>query len=133
MRFVQAEKPVTTNHPKLGKVEVYVEVPQLESLEDAEKFFGSTDAQLAFINNAVETNAKNGARAYLRALDSDKTTIEEAIAKAKELAHNYSAQSGASREPTVRKQAQAAKDIKALLESGQELSKEQLLAMLANI
>jgi hypothetical protein len=88
MKFVKAEKPVTTTHAKLGDLSVDVEVPQVESLEEFSQFAGGNDNAVAFINNAIETAAKNGGRAMLRnaAEDADKT---ELFAKVQSTTRDY--------------------------------------------
>lgn len=129
MKFVKAEKPVTTTHEKLGELSVDVEAPQIESLEEFAQFAGSVDNAVAFINNAIETAAKNGGRAMLRnaAADADKESL---FAKVIAAVRDYTpgtAQRGVSQ----RAKAQSYDAVKELVESGKEFTKEELLALLA--
>jgi hypothetical protein len=129
MKFVKAEKPVTTTHAKLGDLSVDVEVPQVESLEEFSQFAGGNDNAVAFINNAIETAAKNGGRAMLRnaAEDADKT---ELFAKVQSTTRDYTP--GTAQRGVSQKAKAASYDaVKELVESGKEFTKEELLALLA--
>ena len=129
MKFVKAEKPVTTTHAKLGDLSVDVEVPQVESLEEFSQFAGGNDNAVAFINNAIETAAKNGGRAMLRnaAADADKDALFD---KVKSTTRDYTP--GTAQRGVSQKAKAASYDaVKELVESGKEFTKEELLALLA--
>lgn len=128
MRFVKAEKPVTTTHAKLGELSVEVEVPQLESLEELAQFAGSADAALVFVNNAIETAAKNGARAMLRNAPED-ANREELTSKVQTTSKEY-APSQASRGESQKAKAIKLDSVRDLVTSGKEFTREELMALL---
>lgn len=128
MKFVLADKHITTKHPKHGEIKVSVETPQAESLADFVTFAGGEDKALEFVNSALDTAAKNGARAYMRSA-GETATVEGITTKAQELAKGYSVQS------TGRGNSGAAAREKvdtalAALKSGKELTREELIALL---
>lgn len=129
MKFIKSEKPVTTNHLKLGEIKIEVEVPQLENLEEAKTFCGGEDGLLEFLNSQIETNAKNGGRAALRGLPEN-ANLDEARPKIQSIVKGYAPQTG-PRGESQKSRAQKFDSIKALVESGQEFTREQLLEMLA--
>jgi len=129
MRFVKADKPVTTNHKTLGEIKVEVEVPQAESLEEAVQFCGGEENFLAYFNSSIETSAKNVGRAALRNAPPD-ANMDELTTKVIDLVRNYSPEASASREPSKAKKAEKFDAIAELVKSGQEFTKEQLLALL---
>lgn len=139
MRYVQAEKPVTTQHEKLGKVEFVVEVPEAQSLDEAKQQCGGEEALLAFYNSNVATNAKNAARAYARTFEVAEGTdpsgfgalIGQITTEGQRLARDYSPAADTERGPSKAKKAAAFDQVAALLNSGQEFTREDLLAMLA--
>lgn len=129
MKFVKAEKDVTTTHAKLGELSVTVEVPQVESLAEFEQFAGGADNAVAFVNNAIETAAKNGGRAMLRnaAADADKDAL---LDKVRATVRDYTP--GTAQRGVSQKVKAASYDaVKELVESGKEFTKEELLALLA--
>lgn len=129
MRFVAAEKPITTTHAKLGELKIdSPEVPQVESPEEAVTFCGGAEGFLEFFNNAVETAAKNGGRAALRGL-ADDANLDEAYAKIRDSVRKYAPAQG-PREPSKAKKAETYDAISALVNSGTEFTKEQLLELL---
>lgn len=128
MRFVKAEKPVTTKHENHGDLSVEVEVPRLESIEEFTTFAGGADNALEFINNAVETAAKNGGRAALRNIAKD-ANLDEAKAKVQQVVRDYAPQNAAGKEPSKAKKAETLDEITKLAQSG-ELTQEKLLEML---
>lgn len=128
MRFVKAEKAITTTHPKLGELSIEVEVPQLDSIDELGQFAGSSDAALQFVNNAIETAAKNGARAILRNAPED-ANVEELTAKAQSTSKDY-APSQASRGESVKAKAQKLDSVRDLVTSGKEFTREELMALL---
>ncbi len=128
MKFIKADKPVSTNHKTLGAISVEVEVPQVESIEEFTQFAGGTDSALAFINNAIETNAKNGGRAALRTAP-DTAVLDDLTVKVQGIVRDYAPQSG-DRAPSKAKKAQAFDTIASLVSSGKEFSREELLALL---
>jgi len=140
MRYELQEKPVTTQHEKLGKIEFLVEVPQASSQEEAVTMCGGTDALIAFVNSQIATNAKNVARAKARGFEVPKDVVltEEVIAKfiaqiteeGQALAKTYTPAADTERGPSKAKKAAAYDQLAALVNSGQEFTKEQLLQML---
>lgn len=131
MKFVKSDKPVTTKHAKLGEIKVEVEVPQIESLDEFVQFAGGADNALAFINGAIETNAKNGGRAALRALPEN-ANLDESTAKIQNIVKEYAPAAGGDRQPGKAKKAAAFDNVKELVESGKEFTREELLAILAS-
>lgn len=130
MKFVASEKPVTTKHTKLGEISVNVEVPQVESLEEFVTFCGGADSALEFVNSQIETNAKNGGRAALRNLPEN-ANLDEAKTKIIGIVKEYAPQAGGDRAPSAKKKAATLDQVAALVNSGQEFTREQLLALLA--
>lgn len=130
MKFIKADKPISTKHEKLGEISVEVEVPQVENYDEFVQLAGSADNALAWLNNNLETAAKNGGRAALRNL-ADDANLEEAVPRIQALVKEYKPQQGTSQTTIVRKKAATLDSIAALVESGEELTKEKLLEMLA--
>jgi len=130
MKFVKSDKPITTKHPKLGEISIDVEVPQCETVEELIAFCGGNDGLLEFGNSQIETNAKNGGRAALRNLPEN-ANMDEARPKVIQIVKEYAPAAGGDRAPSKAKKAQAFDSVKALVESGQEFTKEQLLELLA--
>lgn len=141
MKYVLQDKPVTTDHPKLGKVEFKVEVAEVESQEEMVQDAGGIENLLAFYNGQRATNAKNAARAYARNFevaegttldDTTKTGLVKQISdKGQQLARDYSPATDTERGPSKAKKAQAFDQLQALVNSGAEITKEQLFALLA--
>lgn len=141
MKFVLQDKAVTTDHPKLGKIEVKVEVAEVESLEEMVQDAGGIDNLQAFYNGQRATNAKNAGRAYARNFEvAEGTTLDEATKaslhkqisdKVQQLARDYSPATDTERGPSKAKKAQAFDQLQALVNSGAEITKEQLFALLA--
>lgn len=129
MKYVKSDKPITTKHEKLGELSVEVEAPQYESVEEFVQHAGGADSALDYINGCVETNAKNVGRAALRNLPEN-AVLAEAVPKIQASVRDY-APTGGSREPAKAKKVAAFDSIKALAESGQEFTREQLLELLA--
>lgn len=130
MRFVASEKPITTKHAKLGELSVNVEVPQCDSMAEVVTYCGGEDAALAFFNSQIETNAKNGGRVVLRDLP-DNANIDEAKVKVQNVVKEYAPRAGGDRTPGKAKKAAAFDEVAALVNSGQEFTREQLLELLA--
>lgn len=126
MKFVTAENPVTTKHPKLGEISITVEVPQVESVEEAVKFCGGDDGFLEYFNNAIETSAKNGGRAALRNLPEN-ANLDEARPKIQSIVKEYAPSSSGERKVSAKKTLDS---VRSLVESGQEFTREQLLELL---
>lgn len=129
MKWIKTEKPVATKHPKLGDLSVEVEVPQVESVADFITFCGGEDGAVAFVNSNIETNAKNGGRAALRNAPED-SNVEELKKKVFDIVRDYAPRDGGDRQPGKAKKAAAFDSIKALVESGKEFTREELLAMM---
>lgn len=138
MLYVQQEKPVTTQHEKLGKVEFLVEVPQAQTLEEAKTMCGGEEALVSFVNSQIATNSKNAARAYARnyevAEGTDAATypslVKQIEEKGQSLARDYSPAADTERGPSKAKKAQAFDNIAALVQSGREFTKEELFKLL---
>jgi hypothetical protein len=130
MKFVKAEKPVTTKHADLGEISVEVEVPQVESLDEAVQFCGGEQGLLDYLNSNIETAAKNGGRAALRNAPKD-ANVDELKNKVIDLVRKYSPETSAERGPSKAKKAEAFDKVAELVNSGKEFTREELLAMLA--
>lgn len=131
MKFVKADKPITApSHKTLGELSIEVEVPQVESMEELVQFCGGEQNAIDFFNGAIETNAKNGGRAALRNAPAD-ANVEELKAKVIDLVRKYSPEASAERGPSKAKKAESFDAVKALVESGQDFTREQLLELLA--
>jgi hypothetical protein len=130
MKFVKADKPITTKHKTHGEISLDVEVPNVESLEEFVTLCGGNDGALEFVNNAIETAAKNGGRAALRNA-ADDANLDELKTRTIDIVKNYTPQTGGDKAPSKAKKAQAFDSVKALVESGQEFTREQLLEMLS--
>lgn len=131
MKFIIADKPLTTTHKKHGELSLdKVECPQLESVEEFTTFAGGADSALEFLNSAIETAAKNGGRAALRNI-ADDANLEEAFAKIRDTIRNYAPTGGGDKAPSTKKKAAAFDSVAELVNSGREFSKEELLALLA--
>ena len=130
MKFIKADKPITTTHKTLGEIVVdSPEVPQVESVDEAVQFCGGPDGFLSFFNGAVETNAKNGGRAALRTAPEG-SVIEDLIAKVRDLVRKYTPEAGAERGPSKAAKAKAFDSLAEAIRSGKQLSREELEAML---
>lgn len=139
MLYVLQDKPVTTKHDKLGDISFKVEVPQAQSLAEATTMCGGEQALLDFVNSGIATNAKNAARAYARnytvAEGVDPATYPQLVTTVQTTgqaqAKDYNPASDTERGPSKTKKAAGFDAISALIESGQELTKEALLKILA--
>lgn len=141
MKAVLQDKPVTTNHEKLGKIEFPVEVMQVETDEEMVTDAGGADALKDFYNGNRATNAKNAARAYARNYEVPEGTDltpekiaelkAEITAKGQKLALDYTPSADTERGPSKAKKAAAFDDIAALVQSGKEFSLEELQSLLA--
>lgn len=127
MRFVKASKPITTNHPELGKLEVDVEVPQVDTEEEAFQLCGGLKEFIIYFNNCIETSSKNGGRAALRQAPAD-ANVQELYGKVREAVKEYSP--SVSTDLSVKAQAEARNKALEALKSGAELTREELLEML---
>jgi hypothetical protein len=130
MKFIKADKPITTNHKKHGEISLEVEVPQIESMEEFVSLCGGNDGAIEFVNNAIETASKNGGRAALRNA-ADDANLDELKTRVLGIVKDYTPQTGGDKAPSKAKKAAAFDDVKALVESGQEFTKEQLLELLS--
>lgn len=137
-KYILQKKPVTTDHPKLGKIEFQVETPEAETLAEAITMCGGESDLVSFVNSQIATNAKNTARAYARTYDvaegTDKDTFEaikaQIAVKGQSLAKDYTPSADTERGPSKAKKAQAFDNIAALVQSGKEFTKEELFALL---
>lgn len=128
MKFVTAEKQITTKHPKHGEIKVTVETPQAESYSDFETFAGGADKALEFVNSALDTAAKNAARAYMRQAP-ETASVEQITTKAQELSRGYSVQS-TGRGSAGREAQNKVDTALTALKSGKELTRDELIALL---
>lgn len=141
MRYELQEKPVTTQHEKLGKIEFLVEVGLATSVEEATTLCGGADALVSFVNSQIATNAKNVARAKARGFEVPKdVTLDEATIdrfkaqiaeEGQQLAKSYTPATDTERGPSKAKKAAAYDNLAALVTSGQEFTKEQLMELLS--
>lgn len=138
MRYVASKKPVAGKHKKLGAFSINVEVPQVESDEEADTFFGGKEKKVNFLNRAIETAAKNGVRAAWRLLD-DETKPEDIATDGKEwkrirdLARDYTPQSAQERGISAAKSKVVANQLTQLVAdpNKQTFTREELEALLA--
>ncbi len=140
MKYIEQEKAVSTDHPKLGKIEFKVEVGEVQDGDEMTKDVGGLESQLAFYNSQRSTNAKNVARAYARNFEvAEGTVLDEATvtrlkaeiaAKGQSLARDYSPATDTERGPSKSKKAAAFDQIQALVASGGEFTREQLFELL---
>lgn len=128
MKFVKVDKAIKTKHPKLGEVSIEGEFPQVESFEELHNFCGGEDKALEYVNAAIEAGAKNSVRTGGRAAAED-ITMGDLQKKLVEVLKNYTP--GSTRAGTGTK-AKAAKfdELANLIKSGQDLTKEQLMAII---
>lgn len=140
MRYVLQDKPVTTDHAKLGKIEFKVETPEVQTLEEAKQACGGEEALIEFVNSQISTNAKNTARAFARNYEVAEGTeltdevkaklIEEISAKGQQLAKDYSPAVDTERGPSAKKKAAAFDKVNELVASGRDFTREELMALL---
>lgn len=141
MKFVQQEKPVTTKHEKLGDISFNVEVAEVETQEEMIQDAGGIDALILFYNGQKATNAKNAARAYARNFEvadgADPATYEtlkaQIATKGQQLARDYSPSTDTERGPSKAKKAAAFDSVAALVNSGKEFTREELMALLGAV
>lgn len=146
MRYVTSKSPVAGKHKKLGEFSIVVEVPQVESDDEADTFFGGKDKKVAFLNRAIETASKNGVRAAARGLDETATTKDDLIAdesetseKGKEyrrlrkLARDYTPSSGQERGISAKKGKEIATNLQQIVAdpTKESFTREELMALLA--
>lgn len=132
-------KPVTTKHDPLGEVSFEVEVGQVQDQDEMIRDAGGIEALIEFYNGARATNAKNVARAlarnYVVAKGTDPSTYPALVAqlteKAQNAARDYSPASDSDRGPSKAKKAAGLDSIKALVDTGAEITRERLLEILA--
>jgi hydroxymethylpyrimidine pyrophosphatase-like HAD family hydrolase len=141
MKAVTQEKPVTTNHEKLGKIEFPVEVMQVETDEEMVTDAGGAESLRDFYNGQRATNAKNAARAFARnfevpeGVELTPEKIAELVQQIKEkgqkLALDYTPSADTERGPSKAKKAAAFDEIATLVSSGKEFTMEELQGLLA--
>jgi len=129
MLFVASKKSIKAAHPTLGKIEIAGEFPQAESLDDAVKFCGGEVATLEFINSAIEYNAKNTTRGFVRN-SSETDGVEKIATGGADAMRNYAPSSERTRKGNYKERAQKLDAVTALVESGREFTREELLALL---
>lgn len=126
MIFKAIKKAMKVATKKYGKLEISIEVPQVESLEDATNFLGGPDGTLNFINSALEAGAKNTARAAGANAAEDKTE-EEVIALVQKAGKGYSPNTSTSMSKA--EMADTIASLKALVSSG-DYTREDIEALL---
>lgn len=136
MRWITSKKPVAGKHKRLGSFSIPVEVPQAESLDEFITFTGGPEKALSYVNRALETGAKNGARAAARALGEEATKEDMAVdgkeyKRIRELAHDYTPQSGQERGISAKKGKEVANQLQQLVAdpNKQSFTREELAAL----
>lgn len=138
MRYVASKKPVAGKHKRLGAFSIPVEVPQVDSHEEFQTFAGGPDKALLFINRALETAAKNGARAAARNL-GEESTKDELAENGKEwtrirgIARDYTPQTAQDRGLSAAKSKEVAKQLGDLVADPNKktFTREEIAALLA--
>jgi hypothetical protein len=133
MHLVQSEKPITTDHHKLGLLECFVSTPQGDSLEDLVSFIGGAEKTVAFLNSQIDTNAKNGGRQYLRTIAEDTDLEKVAYPKCAEICAGYSPTAERERGATQKLKAQALDKITEALKAGKKMDGKELEEMLKGL
>jgi hypothetical protein len=131
MQLIQSEKPITTNHPKLGKLECFASTPQATSNADFGNYVGGDEKLLDWCNSHLDTDAKNAGRAYLRTYDGD--NVEEAYKRVREIVSSYSPAAERERAATQKVKAQALDAITAAVKAGKKLDTHVLEEMLKGL
>ncbi len=139
MKFIKPKKPITVNHKKLrdaatenGTLTIAaekVEIPQYESLAEYVQALKGDSNALAYINKKVENDTKALGRSALNTAE-DTAVVDELYTKTIAAMKNFTPDGdigGAS----VKTKAEQRDALKARLESGETVSREELLAMLA--
>ena len=130
MKFMKAKKPISANHKKLGELKVEnVEVPQFDSIAEYVQAVKGEQNGLNWINSQFATAAKNVGRAMLRTAE-DTANLSELFPKVAEAVKSYIPDASGDG-VSVKSKAEQRDALKARLESGEQLTREQLLEMLA--
>lgn len=130
MKYLKAKKPISANHKKLGELKVDgAEVPQFESIAEYIQAVKGEQNGLNWINSQYATAAKNVGRALLRTAE-DTAKTEELFPKVLAAVKNYVPDASGDG-VSVKSKAEQRDMLKARLESGEQLTREQLLEMLA--
>lgn len=137
MKYVTADSEITRNVERNGtKVELKLEAgkyeyPQVDSLDELTTFVGGDTETLTWVNSHIAKDAKAVGRAALGAIPEN-ADITVALQKVADAIRNFTPQGG-ERATTVNKKKAAAYDaVEALLNSGKQVSMEDLQALLAS-
>lgn len=137
--YVKQETPVTTKHDVLGDIAFNIETGHVESVEAAQNDAGGAQGLVDRYNSQRDTGAKNAARAFARnfpvADGTDPATYPELVrtieVSGQAIARDYNPAAESERGPSKAKKAAGFDAISAMLESGQDISREALFAILA--
>lgn len=133
MRYVTAEKDISTTHPKLGEIKIpanLIVFPQYDSQDEFNTAAGDVEKGLEWINGHAETDAKNIGRLALRNLPDD-ANLELAIPRICDAIKNYSPKGG-ERATTVNKKKGAVLDtISELAAQGKTITPELIAELMA--
>ena len=130
MKYTKAKKPISANHKKLGELKVDgAEVPQFDSIAEYVQAVKGEGPALNWINQQYATAAKNVGRAMLRTAE-DTANTAELFPKVLEAIKTYVPDASGDG-VSVKSKAEQRDALKARLESGEQLTREQLLEMLA--
>jgi hypothetical protein len=134
MKYVAIDKEyeiATKNHGTQKTAENFLEVPECETLEEAVKFCGGSEASVVdVVNDAIRSGAKNGALAVIRNA-AEGVSLSEVFEKAKNYARTFTF--SLDRGPSKKKTLEAVDQLRELRTTGalDEMSKEDLLALLS--
>ena len=126
MLFKAIKKAMKVATKKFDKLEIVIEVPQVESVEDATTFLGGNDGLLNFVNSALEAGAKNTARAAGADAGEDKTK-DEVISLVEKAGKGYSPNTSSAMSKA--EMADTIASLKALVSKG-DYSREDIEALL---
>lgn len=137
MKFLKADKPITTTHKTLrddqnvdgeGDLTVDVEVPQFDSIDEFVKAVGGDTSALESVNSWTDRDAKAAGRTALRTA-KDGTDLETLYKNVRDIVKSFVPKSS-DRGPSKAVQARQNDAIRAKLEAGETLTREQLMEML---
>jgi len=133
MRYVTAEKDISTTHPKLGELKIpaaEIVFPQYDSYEEFVTAAGDAEKALEWVNGHAETDAKNIGRLALRNLPDD-ANFDVAHPRILDAIKNYSPKGG-ERATAVNKKKAAALDVIAdMAAKGQTITPELIAELMA--
>lgn len=137
MRWVKNDRPLTTTHEILGKLETEVEVIRFDSDEEAATFYGGRDQLLELINSATATSQMNEGRITLRDYEVPKEAAptdydrlrNEAKEAARKTVKDYSG-TRSVRGPSVKKRVEGQKIAEKIVTSGLDFNRDEMVAAL---